>query len=66
VKFGYISMPQVNIHCVGNHFATFHCALDFLKFLTFSWWSFRKYGISLDDGILGLIIEMMKEGISSN
>jgi hypothetical protein len=28
-------MPQVNIHCVGNHFATFRCALGFLKFLTF-------------------------------
>jgi hypothetical protein len=66
LKLGYISMPQVNIHCVGNHFATFHCALGFLKFLTFSWWSFRKYGISLDDGILGLIIEVMKGGISLN
>jgi hypothetical protein len=30
-------MPQVNKHCVGNHFATFRCALNFLKFLTFSW-----------------------------
>jgi hypothetical protein len=59
-------MPQVNIHCVGNHFDTFHCALDFLKFLTFSWWSFHKYGISLDDGILGLIIEVMKGGFSLN
>jgi hypothetical protein len=66
LKFGYISMPQVNMHCVGNHFATFHCALGFLKFLTFSWWSFCKYGISLDDGILGLIIAVMKVGISSN
>jgi hypothetical protein len=66
LKLGYISMPQVNIHCVGNHFATFCCALGFLKFLTFSWWSFRKYGISLNDGILGLIIEVMKGGISSN
>jgi hypothetical protein len=37
-----------------------------LNFLTFSWWSFRKYGISLDDGILGLIIEVMKGGISLN
>jgi hypothetical protein len=59
-------MPQVNIHCVGNHFATFHCALDFLKFLTFSWWLFCKYEISLDDSIHGLIIEVMKGGISSN
>jgi hypothetical protein len=59
-------MPQVNIHCVGNHFATFRCALGFLKFLTFLWWPFRKYGISLDDGILGLIIEVMKGEISSN
>jgi hypothetical protein len=65
LKLGYISMPRLNINCVGNHFATFHCALAFLKFLTFSWWSFRKYGISLDDGILGLIIEVMKGGISS-
>jgi hypothetical protein len=59
-------MPQVNIHCVGNHFATFHCALGFLKFLTFSWWSFRKYRITLDDGILSLMIEVMKGGISLN
>jgi hypothetical protein len=59
-------MPEVNIHCVGNHFATLCCTLSFLKFLTFSWWSFRKYGISLDDGILGLIVEVMKGGISSN
>jgi hypothetical protein len=49
LKLGHISMPQVNIHCVGNHFATFCCALGFLKFLTFSWSWFRKYGISLDD-----------------
>jgi hypothetical protein len=59
-------MAQVNIHCVGNHFATFRCALGFLKFLAFSWWSFCKYGISLDDGILGLIIEVMNRGISLN
>jgi hypothetical protein len=59
-------MPQVNIHYVGNHFTTFCCALSFSKFLTFSWWSFYKYGISLDYGILGLIIEVMKGGISSN
>jgi hypothetical protein len=37
-----------------------------LKFLTFSWWSFCKYGIYLGDGILGLIIEVMKGGISWN
>jgi hypothetical protein len=65
-KLGYISMPQVNIHCMCNHFATFRCTLGFLKFLIFSWWSFHKYRISLDDGILGLIIEVMKGGISSN
>jgi hypothetical protein len=59
-------MPQVNIYCVGNHFATFCWTLGFLKFLTFSWWSFHKYKISLDDGILGLIIKVMKGGISSN
>jgi hypothetical protein len=58
-------MPQVNIHSVGNHFATFYCALVFLKFLTFLWWLFHKYGISLDDVILDLIIEVMKGGISS-
>jgi hypothetical protein len=34
--------------------------------LTFSWWSLHKYGASLADGILGLIIEVMKGGISSN
>jgi hypothetical protein len=56
-------MPQVNIHCVGNHFATFHCALGFLKLLTFSWLSFRKYRISLDDGILGLIKLFLIDGI---
>jgi hypothetical protein len=38
----------------------------FLKFLTFSWWLLRKYGASLADGILGLIIIVMKERISSN
>jgi hypothetical protein len=37
-----------------------------LKFWTFSWWSLRKYGASLANGILGLIIEVMKGGISSN
>jgi hypothetical protein len=53
-------MPQVNIHCVGNHFATFCWALDFLKFMTFSWWLFHKYEMSLDDGILGLINFLQK------
>jgi hypothetical protein len=53
-------------HIVHNHFTTFHCGLGFLKFLTFSWWSLRKYGASLADGILGLIIEVMKGGILSN
>jgi hypothetical protein len=53
-------------HILHNHFATFHCGLGFLKFLTFSWWSLRKYGASLADGIIGLIIEMTKGGISSN
>jgi hypothetical protein len=38
----------------------------FLKFLTFSWWLLRKYRASLVDGILGLIIEVAKGGISSN
>jgi hypothetical protein len=53
-------------HILHNHFATFYCAHGFLKFLTFSWWSLRKYRASLADGILGLIIEMAKGGISSN
>jgi hypothetical protein len=34
--------------------------------LTFSWWLLRKYGASLTDGTLGLIIEVVKGGISSN
>jgi hypothetical protein len=49
-----------------NHFATFHCTIGFLKLLTFSWWSLRKYGASLADGILGLIIKVVKGEISSN
>jgi hypothetical protein len=53
-------------HILHNHFATFHCPLGFLKLLTSSWWSLRKYGASLADGILGLIIEVTKGGISSN
>jgi hypothetical protein len=42
------------------------CGLGFLQFLTFLWWLLRKYGASIADGILGLIIEVMKGGISSN
>jgi hypothetical protein len=53
-------------HILHNHFATFHCGLGFLKFLTFSWWLLRKYGASLANDILGLIIEVTKGGISSN
>jgi hypothetical protein len=34
--------------------------------LTFSWWSLHKYRASLANGILGLIIEATKGGISSN
>jgi hypothetical protein len=49
-----------------NHFATFHCSLGFLKLLTFSWWSLRKYKALLGDGIFALIIEVTKGGISSN
>jgi hypothetical protein len=49
-----------------NHFATFHCALDILKLLTFSWWSLRKYRSLLVGDILGLIIEVEKGGISLN
>jgi hypothetical protein len=49
-----------------NHFAIFHCGLGFWKFLIFSWWSLHKYGASLADDILGLIIEVVKGGISSN
>jgi hypothetical protein len=50
-------------HILHDHFATFRCGLSFLKLLTFSWW---WYGASLADGILGLIIEVIKEGISLN
>jgi hypothetical protein len=53
-------------HILHNYFITFHCGLGFLNFLTFSWWSLLKYGALLADGILGLIIEMTKGGISSN
>jgi hypothetical protein len=53
-------------HILHNHFAIFRCDLGFLKFLTSSWLSLRKYGASLADGILGLIIEVTKGGISSN
>jgi hypothetical protein len=53
-------------HILHNHFATFHCGLSFLKFLTFSWWLLHKYRASLADSILGLIIEVMKGGILSN
>jgi hypothetical protein len=53
-------------HILHNYFATFCCGLGFLKFLTFSWWSLRKYGASLADGILDLIIKVTKGGISSN
>jgi hypothetical protein len=53
-------------HILHNYFTTFHGGLVFLKFLSFSWWSLRKYGALLANGILGLIIEVMKEEISSN
>jgi hypothetical protein len=52
-------------HILRNYFATFRCGLGFLKFLTFSWWSLCEYEASLADGILGLIIEVTKRGISS-
>jgi hypothetical protein len=52
-------------HILDNHFATLHCDLGFLNFFNFSWLSLRKYKASLADGILGLIIEVMKEGTSS-
>jgi hypothetical protein len=53
-------------HISHNHFATFRCGPSFLKFLTFSWWPLCKYGASLADGILSLIIEVTKGEISSN
>jgi hypothetical protein len=53
-------------HILHNHFATFRCGLGFLKFLTFSWWPLRNYEALLTNGILGLIIEVMRGGISSN
>jgi hypothetical protein len=58
VKFSHIE------HILHNHFATFCCGHGFLRILTFSWWSLHKYGTSLADGILGLIIEVKKGGIS--
>jgi hypothetical protein len=36
------------------------------EILDFSWWLLRKYRASLVNGILGLIIAVMKGGISSN
>jgi hypothetical protein len=57
-----LKWPYFHIeHILHNHFATFRCGLGFLKFLTFSWWLLRKYRASLADGILGLIIEVMKK-----
>jgi hypothetical protein len=53
-------------HILHNRFATFHCGLDFLKLLTFSWWSLHKYETLLVDSILGLIIKLNKGGFSSN
>jgi hypothetical protein len=53
-------------HILHNHFTTSCCGLGFLKFLTFSWWSLRNYKALLADGILGLIIDVTKGGISSN
>jgi hypothetical protein len=53
-------------HILHNHFVTFYCALGFLEILDFSWWSLCKYGAFLADGILDLIIEVVKRGISSN
>jgi hypothetical protein len=64
--FTQITIFSHIMHILHNHFAPFRCALGFLKFLTFLWWSLRKYGASLANGTLGLIIELIKEGISSN
>jgi hypothetical protein len=44
----------------------FPALLVFLKFLTFSWCLLRKYGALLSDGILGLIIWVLKGGTLSN
>jgi hypothetical protein len=52
-------------HTLHNHFATFCCGL-FFEILDFSWWLLCKYGALLPDGILGLIIEVTKGGISRN
>jgi hypothetical protein len=38
----------------------------FFVILDFLWWSLRKYGALLADGILGLIIKVTKGGISLN
>jgi hypothetical protein len=53
-------------HILHNHFATFCCGLGFFDFFTFLWWPLHKYGASLADGILGLIIEVTKGEILSN
>jgi hypothetical protein len=38
----------------------------YFEILDFLWWSLHKYGASLTNDILGLIIEVMKRRISSN
>jgi hypothetical protein len=63
IKFNFFTQMIIFSHIeyiLHNHFATFHCGLDFLKFLIFSWWSLCKFGASLVDGILSLIIKVMK------
>jgi hypothetical protein len=52
-------------HILHNHVDTFRCGLGFLKFILFHG-GHCVYGASLANGILGLIIEVTKGGISSN
>jgi hypothetical protein len=53
-------------HNLHHHFAIFHYALVLFKFLTFWWQSLCKCGALLADGILDLIIEVVKGDILSN
>jgi hypothetical protein len=48
-------------HILHNDFATFHCALGFIKFLTFLWLSLCSYKALLANGILVFTIKVGKE-----
>jgi hypothetical protein len=53
-------------HILHNHFPIFHCGLGFLNFFDFFMVVVVQICNFVGDGILGLIIEMIKEEISSN